>query len=323
MAPRQPRHEPRAVEVRIDLELEVDLRPFRRQAERVVDVRTVADHRAEHHLVIAALRPSDPARHPGVDEHRDAFVIPPRRGGSRGREVEVEDRLRLLGDRVDLAAKQPPEEPVAPGRLVHRRDVNQLVVHDGRHPLVGGERFEGEAQRRDLHHQRVARHDARSGISGIRQIEQQHRHLVFGLESEQFLLEGHGVQVRARDVRRQVGLAALEVDEAQIADLDLPELGGRRHRDEDERKTEDRTDEGRAVSDCVYRLRGSSSVHANLRRVDWRSGRDVTSGSRQMYMKRPRRSALESPGSLRARVESGGLTSPGAPKPAPSSGAPH
>ena len=158
---RQPREEPRAVEIRVDLELEVDLRAFRHQRERVVERRVVANHRAEDHLVEAALRAADAAGHPRVDEHGAAFVKPARRGHARRGQVEVEHRFGLLGQRHDLAAEQRPEEPIVPRRLVHRHDVHQLVVHDRVHPLVGRNRLERVGQRRDLDRQRVAGHRGR------------------------------------------------------------------------------------------------------------------------------------------------------------------
>ena len=149
---REPHHEARAVQIRVDLELEVDLRPFRDETQRIVEMGVVADHRPEDHLVVAALRPAHAAGHPGVDEHRNAFVEPARRGDPRRGQVLVEDRFRLFGDRVHLAGKQFPEDPVPRGGLVERSHVHQLVVHDRVHPLVGGDRLEGEAQWRHLHH---------------------------------------------------------------------------------------------------------------------------------------------------------------------------
>ena len=70
----EPGHEPRAVKIRVDLELKIDLRPFRHEAQRVVERRAVSHHRAEDHLVVAALGAAEPAGHPRVDEDRDAFV---------------------------------------------------------------------------------------------------------------------------------------------------------------------------------------------------------------------------------------------------------
>ena len=50
------------------------------QAERIVEAAVVADHRAEHHLVVRPLRAAEAAGHPGLEEDRDAFVVPARRG---------------------------------------------------------------------------------------------------------------------------------------------------------------------------------------------------------------------------------------------------
>src|SRR5215510_9602454 len=51
----EPGNEARAVEVRVDLRLEIDLRAFGRETERIVETRLVLHHRAKHHLVVAAL----------------------------------------------------------------------------------------------------------------------------------------------------------------------------------------------------------------------------------------------------------------------------
>ena len=172
---REPRHEARAVEIRVGLELEVDLGAFRDQSQRVVERRVVGDHRAEDHLVVPALRASEPAGHPGVAEDGDAFVIPARRRHPRRRQVEVQNRLRLLRDRQHLSAEQLPEEPVAPRGLVHRRDVDELVVHQRVHPLVGGDGLVDERDGRDLHRDQIARHGGRAGVPLVRQIDEQYR----------------------------------------------------------------------------------------------------------------------------------------------------
>ena len=58
-------------------------------------------------------------------------------GDARRRQVEVEDRLRVLRHRRHLAAEEPPKGAIATGGLVLRHDVHQLVVHDRVDPLVG------------------------------------------------------------------------------------------------------------------------------------------------------------------------------------------
>ncbi len=89
---RQVAHEPRAIQVRVRTDLEVDLGSLRDQSERVVEARAVADHRAEHHFVVPALRPAVTAAQPGLHEYRAAFMIPARRRIPRTGQVVVEQR---------------------------------------------------------------------------------------------------------------------------------------------------------------------------------------------------------------------------------------
>jgi hypothetical protein len=176
----EPHHEPRAVQVRVDLELEVDLRPFGDEAERVVEPRAVAHHRPEHHLVVAALGPADAAGHPRVDEDGDPLVVPARRRDARRGQVHVEDRLGLLGHGVHLARRRTGGTGDPSGRLIHRRHVDQLVVHDRVQALVGGDRLEGEAERGDLHHHHVAGHDRDAGVAVVLEVGEQHRDVGVG-----------------------------------------------------------------------------------------------------------------------------------------------
>ena len=225
----QPGHEPGAVEVRVDLELEVDLGPLRGQPQRVVEAAAVEDHRAEHHLVVRALGPAEAARHPGVEEDRDPLVVPAGRGHPRGRQIEIEDRLGVVGDGVHLAAEQAAEEALGPRGLIQRGHVDQLVVHDRVQPLVGRHRLEGGAQGGDLNAHEVARNGGRSGVAGVGEVGEQDRDLLGGVVAEQAALEAEGVLERAHGVGREVGLRALEVDEAQVVGLERGELGGDGH----------------------------------------------------------------------------------------------
>jgi hypothetical protein len=142
-------------------------------------------------------------------------VKPARRGNPRRRQVEIQDRLGLLGDRQHLAVEQPAEHPVRPCRLVHRRHVDQLVIHDHVHALVGGKRLERKSQRRDLHADQVARHRGRAGVAGVTQVQHQHRQVFLGIKTEQFFLEGERVERGARDVRDEVALGDVEIDDTQ------------------------------------------------------------------------------------------------------------
>ena len=246
MAARQPGHEPRAVEIGVRLHLKVDLRAFGDESQRVVERHVIANHRAEDHLVVAALRASHAAGHPRVDEHRDALVIPPRRGDARSREVPVENRRRVIGRGRDLAAKQSAEGAIGSRRLIHRDDVNQLVVHQHRHPLVRRDGLEGEVERRDLERHDVARDRPGRRVAGVGEIREQHRDRIGQRELEEFLLELQRVQEGARGVGHQVAFGPLEVDEAHLRRFDGCELrvraagcGERREEDERGRDAED------------------------------------------------------------------------------------
>ena len=224
VVPRQPGHEARAVQIRVRLELEVDFRAFRDQAQRVVERRVVFHHRAEDHLVVAALRASEAAGHPGIDEDRNPFVKPSRRGHAWRGQVEIEDRLGLLGDRQHFSAEQTPEDPIAPRRLVHRRDVDQLVVHQRVHALVGRNRLEDVGDGGDLDGDEIVGHRGCAGIALVGQVDEQDRHLVVRIESEQLLLKTERVERRPRRVRHEERFAAIDVEEAQAGRALLGEL---------------------------------------------------------------------------------------------------
>ena len=65
--------EPGAVQIGIGDGLEIRGNALGYQAEVAVEMRVVADHRAEHHFIEGALGPADAARHPGFHECRRAF----------------------------------------------------------------------------------------------------------------------------------------------------------------------------------------------------------------------------------------------------------
>ena len=268
VAARQPRHEARAVEIRVDLQLEVDLRALGHQAERVVETGVVPDHRSKHHLVVPALRAARGRRPSTCRGRRRSLVVPPRRGHPRRGQVEVGDGLGLIGDRRHLAEEQPAEEPIPARGLVHRGHVHELVVHDGRHPLVGGQRLEGETQRCDLHGERVARHRACRSVPCVREVEQEDRHFPVGIEPKELLLERQRGEECPGGVRRQVGFAPLEVDQPQVAHLDLGQLGRRRHgRQQEEREQRGSSSAARAATGCGCVAEGRWA-HPNL----WRAG---------------------------------------------------
>ncbi len=116
----EPGEEARAVEVGVRADLEVDHDAARGEPQRIVEVRVVAHHGPEHHLVVAALRAAEAAAHPGLQEDRAALDVPARRGEARDRQVAVEQRLGVLRLRRDLAEEEarasagPPCEAMSP-----------------------------------------------------------------------------------------------------------------------------------------------------------------------------------------------------------------
>jgi hypothetical protein len=64
----------------------------------------------------------------------------------------------MIRDRNDLATKQRSEKAIGPACLIHRRDVDQLVVHEDVHAFVAGDRLEREIQRSDFYRHYIARH---------------------------------------------------------------------------------------------------------------------------------------------------------------------
>ena len=176
-----------------DLRLEIDLGALRHETQRVVERHVVSDHRAKDHLVVAALRAAEPAGHPGVDEDGDALVIPPRRRRPRRGEVPSTAATPDARRSARPCPGTAPEHPIPPDGLVHRHDVHQLVVHQRRHPLVGGNRLEGEVERCDLNRHQVARHGAGRALPAS---EKSARRTVMG--SSRIVPEQPALELRGR-----------------------------------------------------------------------------------------------------------------------------
>ena len=236
----QPHHETGAVQIRVDLELEVDLGAFRHKAERIVEVGAVAHHGAEDHLVVATLGASDATGHPGVDEDGDPFVIPTRRGHAGRGQIHVENRFRLFADRIDLAPEESAEHAIAPRSLVHGGHVHQFVVHDRVHPLISGDRLERKAQRGDLHHHRAAWDHGDPGVAVVLEVREQHGDVLIGLVAEQLGLEGERVEEGPDGMRDEVRLGSLEVDEPKVRALLRGQLGVRWRRRQTRQEEQER-----------------------------------------------------------------------------------
>ena len=157
-------HEARAVEVRVHLGLEVDLHALGDEAERVVEARAVLHHRAEHHLVVGALRAALAAGHPGLDEDGEALLVPARRRRARRGQVEVEDALGLRGHGARPCRGRAPRKkrsvPAAWSTAVTWTSswfISQFMRS------FATTRLEGERERRHvhLHERRAARRSPR------------------------------------------------------------------------------------------------------------------------------------------------------------------
>ncbi len=232
VAVREERHEPLAVDVRVRLELEVDLRPFRDEAERRVEAAPVPHHRAEDHLVPGTLAPAPAPGHPRLEEDRGPFVVPARGQAARRRQVVVEDRLRLLRRRRDLPREHGAPEPIARPRVVVERHVDELVVHHPVDRLVRRDGLVGEGHGRDLEHHEVPGDDVHAGVAEVGEVVQEDRDLLGRPVREDPPVEAEGVLERAGDVRDEVRLPRREVDEPQVVGLERRDLAPGRRRPE-------------------------------------------------------------------------------------------
>ena len=210
---RQPAVESRAIEIVVDPDLEIDRCAFALQPERRIEAVAIADLGAEHHFVIAALRAPQPARHPRFEKHRRAFEIPARDIVSRGSEVIVENRLGVFLDRHRLAVEKFPPARVLPVPHVHRRDVRQFMVDQREEALARGEGFHRDAERGDVEQHRIIGRRARRGIAVIAEILEQHRRPVPRLPVEPLLVRRQRIFDTARDIRCEIGLDRVEIEQ--------------------------------------------------------------------------------------------------------------
>ncbi len=218
--------EPRTVQVGVGDGLEIRGNALGYQAEVAVEMRVVADHRAEHHFVEGALGPADAPRHPGFHEIGGAFEIPARCTEPRHREVVVEDRLRVFVGRSRFAAEEPPPAQVAGVGDVRVDDVHGFVVHQRVHALAARHRLQRTAGRGDVQHDAVVGRGAGTRVSVVREVGHQHHGLFGRRPVEDLPLELQGVIEGAGDEGRQIGLEGIEVEQLEIVGLELVHLEG-------------------------------------------------------------------------------------------------
>ena len=216
--------EARAVEIGIGPDLEIDGIAFGFEAHRVEEAGVVAHHRAEDHLVVAALCAAQPAAHPCLHEHGAAFQIPARHPGARLREIIVENRFGMIGDRRHLAVEEIAPECVVVVPHIERGDMHHLVVHNGEEALAWRPGFEGGGDRRDIDGDAVERRGAHRGPAIVGQVLQKNDGLVPRLPVEHPPLEGEGVLVGLSDVRGEIGLDRIVIDQPQIVGLHLLQI---------------------------------------------------------------------------------------------------
>ena len=216
---RKPRDEARAVEVRVRARLEIDKDTPRRESQWIVEMGVVPDHRAEHHLIVAALRAAHSAAHPGLHEHRTALRPPARGREARHREVVVDQRLGMLRSGGDFAEEDLPPAPVFLGSNVALHHVDQLVVHQRIHALAGGKRLEREGQRRNIEDQRRARRREGVSIAVVFEILQQDGRGLRRFPAENASLPRERVRKRAHRVRLEVA-QGIVIKEVEILCLD-------------------------------------------------------------------------------------------------------
>ena len=229
---RQPADEARPVEIVVDPDLEIDRGAFALEPQRRVEFVMVADLGAERHFVIGALRAAEAPRHPGFEKHRRAFEVPARDVVPGGGEEIVEDRFGMLLNRHRLAVQETPPEGVLAVPHIHRRDMRQLMVDQREKALARGKRLHRLRQRRDVEQDGVVGRRSRRGIAVIAEVLEQHRGSIPRLPSEPFLMRGERIFERPRNVRGEVGLDRVEIEERQVLGLERGQVEpGRARRD--------------------------------------------------------------------------------------------
>ena len=148
--------------------------------------------------------------------------------------------------------------------------MHQLVVHDDVHPVVAGDRFEREAQRRDLDGDGVARHArSRTRCPSPRNPRSKNGDVFRRRETEQLLVKRERVEKGSGGVRHEVRLCAVDIDEPHACHFGHPELRPRRSRqkrDEAERQKDERWNAALAQPEGMRRQWRRDRHRLDLRR---------------------------------------------------------
>ena len=226
VAEREVADEAGAVEVGVDPHLEIDRGPLRLEPHHVVDARTVAHHRAEHHLVVGTDDAAQAAVHPGLEIDGDPFQVPPGRVPPRRREIPVQHRRRRFGIGGDLAEEDRAIKAVGRGGFVHREDVGHLVVHRGGHPFGGRPRFVFVGVRLDPEGDVVIGDGACTGVAVVPEVVHQHFHRAIGVVVPELAVEPEGILEAPGHLGDQVRLERRGVDQPHVGGLEGLELRG-------------------------------------------------------------------------------------------------
>ena len=122
----------------------------------------------------------------------------------------------MLLNRHRLAVKE-----VAPGCVlavpnVHRGDVLELMVEQSEEALARSEGLHRLAQGRDVEEDRVVGRGARRGVAIVAEVLEQDRDRLPRLPVELLLVEGDRIFERSADVRRQIGLRRVEIEQVEV-----------------------------------------------------------------------------------------------------------
>ncbi len=131
----------------------------------------------------------------------------------------------MLGHGDHLAAEQPSIALVLGARLIAGHQVDGLVIRLREQPLARAEGLKGERSRCNVEIDPVPRAREQERVAAIGEILQQDRDLAVRGVVEAGLLRRDGVQEALRGVRYEVGPGRVEVQNSQVASLDVTQLG--------------------------------------------------------------------------------------------------
>ncbi len=133
----------------------------------------------------------------------------------------------MLGRRRHLAEKRTAKEAVARRGPIRRRHVGELVIHQVVHPLVRGEGFVRETERRNLDRDDVVGYRIGCRVAEVGKVGEQDIDPFAGVEVEQLAVKIEGVLGGSCSLWREKALRRVEIDDADVASVELAELRDR------------------------------------------------------------------------------------------------